>query len=634
LFTSQVCSIMKVMEFQTKSDLVQTEVKQVLGTPDQGAWSQVHHFIPNQKEKFLKRGELVLLVSLGEIAEDQPTASIGREIISRFHEEYYGSLEKKPMAALEEAAKKVAKEKSQFFDQPEEISLIGLVLWRNIAYLVIYHQGKILLRRDGKTVKLLDTEEGSPASASGFVKSGDIFVLGTPDFFEKLPNTMVPAGLSTEDLDRMVEIWGPVVHAREDQGRLGAAMIKIGSGKKQPEFITVKEEDTKKEKIKKTEKIKKVKEKLKFLKKFNPLALLKIVQKKASGLTIAVGFLILLGVSIFFGWKKRKEQQQQQKIANLSGQVEEKITNANAIRNLDPEESINLINQAEEVNQQLAEIDRQKADNYQQQMEDIKQNLGEKVLKPEAYYDMHLVGENVEMQSIFSNGQSALIYDRGGQRLIGLNLKEKSAEIIAGGEELTGQGLVAFSNNRNYFVSDRTVYWVKDEELVELKKLDENVDLVAADSWLGNLYLLDKGQKEIWKLPAITDGIGGERSWLNSKSGLDFAQLVDMAIDSNIWLLSESGQIFKYLSGKQEEFQIQLPEGIGKAEYLAVAQEAERLAFWDSEKKIIWLFSKQGTFIARQPIEVNQVSGLAISPDGTKIYLFGKDKIYLVEFSS
>lgn len=626
MFTSQVCSIMSVMEFQT-------EVKQVLGTPDQRAWSQVHHFIPNQKEKFLKRGELILLVSLGEIAEDQPTSSIGREIISRFHEEYYGFLDKKPMAALEGAAKKVAKEKSQFFDHPEEISLIGLVLWKNIAYLVIYHQGRILLRREGKTVELLDSKKANPASASGFVKPGDIFVLGTTDFFEKLPNTMIPSGLATEDLDRMVEIWGPVVHAREDQGRLGAVMVKIGSEKKEPEFISEDKENDAEDKKQKKGKSFKRRLNFDFFKKFNPLVFLKFIQKKASALTIAIGFLILLGVSIFFGWKKRREQQQQIRVTNLAGQVEEKITNANSIRNLDPEESITLINQAKEINQQLAQLNQQKANSYLQQMEEVKQNLGETSLEPQAYYDMHLVGENVEMQSIFSDGQTTLIYDQGGQRLISLNLEEKSAEIIAGDENLTGRGLVAFSNNRSYFVSDKTVYWVKDEELVELKELDKEVDLVAADGWLGNLYLLDKENKEIWKLPAITDGIGGERSWLKSKSGLNFGQLIDMAIDGNIWLLSESGEVLKYLSGESQDFQMQLPEGIGKAEFLAVAQESERLVFWDSENKIVWLFSKQGTFVARQPIEIDQVKGLAVSPNGERVYLFGKDKIYLVEFA-
>ncbi len=599
----------------------QTEVKQVLGTPDQGAWSQVHHFIPNQEEKFLKRGELILLVSLGEIDEEQPTASVGREIISRFHEEYYGSLDKKPMAALEEAVNKVAKEKSQYFDKPEEISLISLALWKNIAYLVVYHRGKILLRRQGKTVDLVQTENGQPISASGFIQPGDIFILGTTDFFEKMPQTMIPSGIATEDIERMSEIWGPVVHAREDQGRLGVVMIEIGAEEKKIEFVSADMED-KPKKIKKKPKLKLPKIKFGWLTGFF---------KKISGLSIAIGFLALLGISIFFGWKKRRDQKRLDQVSVLSTQVEEKISNANSIRNLDPEESINLLNQAGEINQELKAYSPAQANTYKQRIEEIKSNLGEKALSPEMFYDLHLVAEGIEISSVYTADQQATILDTKGKRLISVNLSDKSAEIVAGGEPLSQSGLVVTSTDRNYIVTDN-IYWIDDEEVEELIDLEDDYEPQSADGWLGSLYLLDRGQEEIWKFPSITGGLGDARPWLNSKSGLDFDQLVDMAIDSNIWLLSKNGQIYKYLSGNRQDLEMETPSGIGEARYLALADEAERLALWDKGSKIVWLFSKQGTFLARQPVEMESVRGLAISSDGTEVFLFGADKIYRVEF--
>ncbi len=616
LLSSQVCSIMRIMKFQT-------QVKQVLGTPDQGAWSQVHHFIPDQKEKFQKRGELVLLVSLGEIEEDQPTASVGREIISRFHEEYYGDLEKKPMAALEEAARKVAKEKSQYFKHPEEISLIGLVLWKNIGYLIIYHQGKILLRRQSKTTTLLSPENGQPVSASGYIQTGDIFLLGTTDFFDKLPQTMIPSGLATEDLDKMVEIWAPVVHARENQGRLGAAVVEIGPEEKEPEFIQPEVKPDRPKKQKKLFSIKKPKIKLDFLKVF---------LKKISGLSLALGFLILLGVSIFFGWKKRKTHQREIKAAELSAQIEERISNANSIRNLDPEETINLINQAKEINAELEALDRSKAKAYLSRMDEVKESLGEKALKPRMYYDMDLVDENIEVSSVYTDGVEALVHDIGGRRLISLDLDSKSAQIVAGGEELSKPGLAVATQNRIYFVDGRKIYWVENEKMSELIELDSQLKPISAGGWLGNLYLLDSSQEEIWRFPSITDGIGRERPWFKSTAGLDFAKLSDLVIETNIWLLAETGEVYLYLSGNQQDLDFQLPTGIGKAVYLAVSQEADRISFWDEENKIVWLFSKQGVFLARQPVEIDNVRGIAVSPDGTVVYLFGLDKIYSVEF--
>jgi hypothetical protein len=78
---------------------------------------------------------------------------------------------------------------------------------------------------------------------------------------------------------------------------------------------------------------------------------------------------------------------------------------------------------------------------------------------------------------------------------------------------------------------------------------------------------------------------------------------------------------------------MEIPSDIDKTRYLAVAKDSERITFWDRENKTVWLFSKQGEFLARQPVEVEDVGGLAISPDGTEAYLFGTGKIYRVKFS-
>ncbi len=599
----------------------QTEVKQVLGTPGQKAWSQVHHFLPDKKDKFLKRGELILLVSLGEISDSQPTAAVGREIISRFHEEYYGNLEKKPMAALEEAAKKVAQEKSQYFDRPQEISFVCLVIWKNIAYLLVYHQGKILLRREKETVQILDGLDKNPASASGFIKTDDIYVLGTTDFFSKLPSAIIDSGLSEGDLEKIIEIWAPVVHAREDQGRLGAVIIKIGNQQKNPQFV----ESEPKETI-----VNKKKKKIIKVPQLN-FGFIRSFLNKISSLSIAVGFLILLGVSIIFGWRKRQEQQKQTRTVELSSVIEEKISNATSIRNLDPEESLNLLKEAEVMGDELKEFDKAKAEAYISRVEEIKKNLGDKALQPEMYYDMRLVDENIEIGSVFCDGKKALVQDLKGKRLVVIDLDNKSAEIIAAGDNLSGEGQLTFTEGRQYFVFDKEVYWVDDDKLSKLLDLEAESVITAAGGWLGNLYLLDSGREQIWKFPVISGGIGSGRPWLNSKSDLDFSGLTDMSIDGNIWLLAEDGKIFNYLSGEKQDLAMQLPAGIGKAEFLSVAREAERLSFWDADNKIIWLFSKEGDFILRQPVEFENLRNMSIASDGSKVYLFAKDKIYLVE---
>ena len=74
------------------------EVVKIVSAPVWGNWSQVHVFTPEDEEKLQKRGQVFAVFSLKSLnlGSAEETASVGKELISRFHEEYYGSLEGSP----------------------------------------------------------------------------------------------------------------------------------------------------------------------------------------------------------------------------------------------------------------------------------------------------------------------------------------------------------------------------------------------------------------------------------------------------------------------------------------------------------------------------------------------------------
>ena len=609
------------------------ESEQILGTPNGSSWSQVHHFLPGEKDKREKRGELILLISLGTANQDQEISSLGREMISRFHEEYFGSLEKKPMDCLREALIKVGQEKSQYFENPQEISMLALISWNNVAYLGIWHHGKVLLRRKGKTVTIAQGEGGQATVVSGIIEEGDIFLLGTKDFFDQVPQGMVTASLSTEDLETIAEVLAPVVHAREKQGSLAAIAAKAVFRPVTEAVVEEEKKEVVRPRLIDLDKLKKKVPKFSFLAKikkikFNPLALLKKAHPKAPALTIAFGFLILLGLSVFFGWQKRAGEKKETEISRLSAQIEEKIEAAGAIKNLDPESSLKVINEVEEMIAGLSSLDKDKSDIFQAKVDALKSGLGGEAIEPEVYYDLNLVGEGVRVEDVSLDGTEALILDQGGKRLILLDLKKKSAEIIAGGDKLEGSKLAVNTNDRHYLINEK-IFWLKGEDLEETGELEEGDKVIAASGWLGGLYLLDKVNNQIWKYASIDRGLGTRIDWLKAETSLN--QAVDLDIDGHIWLLINNGRIYKFLRGGEDKYDQQLPSGVGQAELLAVAKEGEEIVFWDQEKKIIWAFNKEGEFLSRTPIKIDQVKALVISDDGQEIFLFTPDKIYLVK---
>jgi len=582
------------------------------------AWSQTYRFLPEEREKREKRGELIFLVSIKGETSGQELSSLGREIISRFHEEYFGNLDGKIMTRLKETLLKLGQEKSDFFSGPKELCLLALIIWKKVVYLGIWSEGRILLCRQGKVGTLLIGERNKAKVASGLVEKNDLFFLATADFFDKIPEGMVTASLTSSNLETIVENLAPAVYAKEKQGGLAAAALKI---------VAKPSADSVKKKLPASVKFNLAGKYFAAVKK-NISGLVSKVLPKTSALTVAGGFLILLVFSVVFGWKKRIKQQKLARIARLSSSVEQKLETAAAIRNLDPEESLKLIGETKEAIKELSQIDSAKARSYQDRVDALALGLGEKAVEPRLYYDLNLVGEGINTKTSFSDGKKLLLLDGDGKRLIQINLDKKSGEFVAGGEKLSEGKLVAFAGERIYLIGGETISWLKNDEFQKIMELDEKDQIVGADTWLGGLYLLDKNKEQIWKYPAVSAGLGSRRSWLKTKINFSFSRVVDMAIDGHIWLLLENGRIYKFLSGRPDKFDQQLPSGIGKAKFLAVAQDAEIIAFWDEDKKTVWIFNKDGGFLARVPVKLDDVRGLILALEGDKVYLLTKDKIY------
>lgn len=611
-----------------KKDMWRIETEQVLGTPNGSFWSQVHHFLPAEGEKRKQKGELLLLVSLRNAGETGDLYVLGREIISRFHEEYF-TPQGKIMDCLKDALVKVGQEKSQYFENPKELSLLSLVLWQNIVYLGIWHQGRVLLRRGGKTITIASGKEKESTLMSGMVEENDFFLMATEDFFQNIPEGMITASMVTEELETIAEALTPVVHAKEKQGSLAAVVVKIS------QKLTVKEnlvEPLPKMAIeRKTLDLSMLRRKLPKI-KFGLLGKIKPRKIKVKNpiLTLAFGFLFLLGISLFFGWQKRHKEQQATKIAELSSQIEEKLRSVSAIKNLDPESSLKLIGEAGLIADQLDAFDSLKAGSYRSQIETMKLGLGEEAIEPELFYDLNLLGDGVKVKDTFLSEEKLIVLDGNGKRVMMVDLLKKSGEIIAGGEDLSGQRLVVYSNDRTYLVNEN-ISLLKDKKLSEVATIVKESEIIAASGWLGGLYLLDEKNEQIWKYPATESGLGKGEKWLVTEIGFSFDLAADFDIDGSVWLLLENGRIYKFLRGDKEKFDQQLPSGIGKAKFLAVSKSSETVIFWDEEKKIVWVFGKNGEFLSRIPLKLDEIEDLAISEEGKDIFLITADKIYLLK---
>ena len=162
----------------------------VTGTPSASGWVQIHEFTPIEEEKIKSRGHLFLVIATKRLEEAsgpeglRPGGEVseiiaGREIISRFQEEYYGDLAQKPFEALKKSVEKIIAEfKTNFGDI--EVSACALV--GEIIYSAASGGGQVVILRDGMLAAILASVDDGVITASGYPKKGKFLPLGPKEF--------------------------------------------------------------------------------------------------------------------------------------------------------------------------------------------------------------------------------------------------------------------------------------------------------------------------------------------------------------------------------------------------------------------------------------------------------------------
>lgn len=94
-----------------------------------------------------------------------------------------------------------------------------------------------------------------------------------------------------------------------------------------------------------------------------------------------------------------------------------------------------------------------------------------------------------------------------------------------------------------------------EDSLVKTLKIDENglKDGVGVSFYLDKFYLLDSENRQIWKQSIGRESIGAGSAYLVDGYGKFVDSAVDIAIDGFVYVVTEGGDIFKFLRGELDD---------------------------------------------------------------------------------
>jgi len=660
-------------------------ISKIVGAANERQWSQVHTFTPT-KEKLRTRGTLMTVVCLQARDTEEGVvdlASFGKEIIQRLHEQYFGA-DDNSRSLLDHLSRSAESVVGEFPQVVAEV-VVGVILPVEISshlgvlYLAVVGPSAAVLMRSGRLYRILagvsslQTEGGQKAvTASGFVQEGDLLLLGTANFFSLISSSVLQNALLASDPVEASSILAPLVHGNEENSGVAAVLGLVRKAASMPHGPLESEEE-----IQETEGLEEAPSQkggslsgrwsvlFSFLSgifrrltrriQSAPTASMFVPRPASGGIvvraeegkrrslmfSVAMVILLLLVVSVFFGWRRRIALEREKAFAVVWEVVEHQYQEALGLVDLNPLRSRALLSQAKkQIEDELAAVDgfsKGQREKLNKRLEELSQALeqvsGEhRLTEVPVFLDLSLVRPNTYGEVLAIHEDTLVVLDRSSGVLFRIGVSKKSAEPVGGGSLLSGAALASVYAGRGFVLANAGVVEVSlsgKTSAVVIERDPEWSDIVDLSVFGGNLYLLDRGTQEIFRYQGAEAGFGPRTRWLGEGVSPDLSDAVSLAIDGDIWVL-KSQSILRFTRGSPSTFSISgLDIPFSQPSTLYTSDGSERVYVLDRGNRRVVVLDKNGEYREQYIWDgIQTASDMVVSEKEGKILLLSGAMIY------
>ncbi|MFW5888511.1 MAG: hypothetical protein ACOCVY_02230 [Patescibacteria group bacterium] len=372
----------------------------------------------------------------------------------------------------------------------------------------------------------------------------------------------------------------------------------------------------------------------------------KIQKKYKIILGVAALLLIALIINISLLDKEKEQEQNTERVNELLAEIE---SNQNKIE-------ANLLYQNEEGAKEMANKNRalmeeleetaspenKEDEKYQEilsKREEFMQELRHAIDLEGAEHilDITDLQENASVSEIMLSNNNIYLADAQQQNIYNVNAPEKTGNIV-NNSEITGEPKYPVE-------TEGDIYYLKENGILQFNIENENASDIGLDSSIGtesvssmasyaqNIYLLHTRNDQIYKYQKQGDSFTNEQEWLQEQA--DLANAVDLAIDGNVYILNNDGEVRKYLQGGMVELEMDTPEPPFKqTNKIKVSPEMDEgyIYILEPAQNRLVVFDKEGEFLMQyKDSGFADLKDVAIDEENEKIYLLNADSVYRIE---
>ena len=597
--------------------MISLNIGKVVGRVDEGYWSQVHDFSPNEEQKFAIRGRLLAIVTFKRQDEDTDITVVerGREILAHLHELYFGNLEDSAYERLKQAVGTLS--------TTYEVWLDCAVILEDIIYLVS-NSGGVWLSYKEQAGWLIEYPHNQIISLSGRLVPNQQFILGNRQFWQETPMGIVRAALESS-LDQALETLGALVHGSLKAEGAAAILINTTTGFEDMKLVTRKEEEV-------LEDFSPPKIEHDFYKKpiFTQHGPISSKKNMILGISFLVAFILLAVVG------KVRYQYLVSGKAKLDQRSEELAFKFNEARALSILNSVRSREMLLEVKTEMTDIrslggGKYKNLNLEQIEADystvVNKAMGINSILTTEVLDLSLIRDGLTGDKMTLLDGKLYVIDSTSDRLVSVDPVKKSGTVIAGKDILGEAKFIASYPGKIEIFSDKGVIECLVSGVqcsVKIKLHQDWGEIKDMAMFTGNIYLLS--DKKIWRHQTAESGFGNKQSWVDLTAG-DF-----LAIDGNVWV-TRGGELLKYIRGNKENFAISgLDKPLGSHLQIYTNDEAEKLYVLDLDNSRLVSLKKTGEYLSQYlNSDLGKVTSVVVDEKQNKAYFVTGSKILQIE---
>lgn len=583
------------------------------GNPDVNGRVQVYDYVPKD-DKYLSKGQIFACMSLkfnGMESEGQMV--LGKEVISRLHEEYFGNSHTSIFEDLKIAVDKLCHE---FENLGLEIAVA--VVFENKIYVAASGGAEVSILRNGTLARILASTTDEVASASGIAQNGDYLLLATKKFVQVSGEGLIKAALESGNLNSVLEFFAPIIHSRPDASQIGAVFVNLTKDLIQDAEVAQK---------KKFPRFKLPD----FLNRFSTTITTEGDDKRLA-LTVGIILLILLLVSMVFGVRKKLDKDTRAQYEPVLIEAKNNLEESLNVYGQNPSRARELYLSSDEKVKKLTD-DGVKDSELSVLKAKIDENrgqiLGEYRLEPNLFLDLGLLSSNFNGTKMNVSEKSMFILDGTSKKLAQVMIDSRKAEIIAGPDVIAGFGGIVGYVDDVYLIGDTGIKKANGPLMLEKDWQGE----IITQAYSGNIYILEKSNSKIYRYTISNDRIGPKQPWLAPGININLNDSRAMTIDGAIWVLTSPIRVSKFLQGAPKEFVLEkISPELENIIDICTNEDQKYLYLLEPDKERIVVFDKNGKFKAQYISDkLKGAINIAVSEELKRMVFLTGDKLYSLE---